>query len=227
MMHTVIKLDIEKDAWNWWDAINSKSHGVDWKSRVDPKLWKPVYKRTQKQAYRYLMPFLRKYYQEHRRELKNIHLEAQKNFNKKLPKALADLALITKHPIYRKSFTCFLTTFPRMPYYYQKGYVWLYVGWPAKCYLGYFLHEALHFQFIHYYKNYQPVKSLTRAQFEHLKEAMTVILNYELRKYFYRPDRGYIKHFDMRKKLARHWQRHHDIDRLIDYGAGLAREIKS
>lgn len=37
MSKIIVKQDIRKDAWNWWDACNKISFGVDWKQRINNK----------------------------------------------------------------------------------------------------------------------------------------------------------------------------------------------
>ncbi len=214
-----IKLNIKKDAWNWWHACNKVSHGVDWKKRVDKNLWKKIYGKTEKEAFKFLMPYLRKYYKEHEKDLdKNIE-DSRKLVNDKFQEAYELMEKIIGKPLYRENFACFLTTFPRCPYNYKKGYVWFCALWPAKCYLGTFLHELLHFQFIAYYKNNPSIKSLSPEQFEYLKESLTVILNYEFKEYLCQKDRGYSQHQELRKKLEIFWRRNRNFNQLIEYGA--------
>ncbi|MFA5128865.1 MAG: hypothetical protein WC445_02740 [Patescibacteria group bacterium] len=213
-----IKLDIKKDAWNWWNACNKISHGVDWKQRVGESLWKKIYGKTEKEAFKFLIPYLKKYYKEHKKVLEKNLAEAQKLFDDNAQEACSLMEKITGKQLYRKKFTCFLTTFPRCPYNYEKGYVWLCAVWSAKCYLGTFLHELLHFQFIAYCKNKQPVKNLSPRQFEYLKESLTVILNYEFKKYLCQKDKGYDLHQAFRKKLEILWQKNKNFNQLVKYG---------
>jgi hypothetical protein len=52
-----------------------------------------------------------------------------------------------------------------------------------KNYMGNFLHELLHFQFIHHFANHPAIIDLNIEQFEFLKEALTFILNYEFKEF--------------------------------------------
>lgn len=54
----IIKIDLHQDAWNWWDACNKVSHGVDWKLKIPTKLRNQLQKKTQEEAYHFLSPFL-------------------------------------------------------------------------------------------------------------------------------------------------------------------------
>jgi len=210
-----------KDAWNWWEACNHISYGTDWKKRVPQKIWEEIHGKTFREACDFLLPYLRRYYKEHDKELRLISKEVQSLFTQYGQEACILMEDVTKHPLYRKSFTCFLTTFPRCPYSFQKGYVWLCASWPAKCYLGTFLHELLHFQFFAYYQNRKTVKKLSLEQKEILKESLTVILNNEFLPYLCQKDKGYIPHQALRKQLSKFWSQNKNLDALIDFGVRL------
>jgi len=38
MPKIIVKQNIKKDAWNWWNACNKISYGENWKQRIDKKL---------------------------------------------------------------------------------------------------------------------------------------------------------------------------------------------
>lgn len=213
-----VKLAIKKDAWNWWDACNRISHGVDWKKKVDKELWQKIHGKTEKMAIEFLLPYLKNYYQQNGKQLTAAIKETQDVFNKQSAVALRLMEKITGKKLYRENFTCFLTTFPRCPYSFKKGYVWLAADWRVECCLSIFLHELLHFQFLKYFYKKLVPKKLNDRQFDFLKEALTVILNHEFRKYLCQKDRGYAVHKSLRTKLDAHWRRYHDFDRLIECG---------
>ena len=171
MVKISIKLDINKDAWNWWHACNHISHGVDWKKRIESNLWKNIYQKKFSEAEKYLLPYLNNYYRENKLNLSKVLEDARELFDKKASQACQLMERITKRKLYRDNFICFLTTFPRCPYDYKNGYVWLCSLWSTKCYLGIFIHELLHFQFFKYYRDNQLVKKLDNNQLEKLKES--------------------------------------------------------
>lgn len=214
-----VRLDIDRDAWNWWDACNKISHGVDWKKRIDRNLQKNITGKTKREAMKFLIPFLANYYKKHKKELNQAIREAKNIFKSKANYACKLMEEVTQHLLYRNNFTCFLTTFPRCPYDYKKGYIWLAAPRPAKIYLGIFLHELLHFQFYAYYRNKPPVKQLSLTQSEFLKESLTVILNYEFSQYLYQKDKGYKIHQGLRRKLENFWKKNKNFSQLVEYGA--------
>ncbi|MFA5070532.1 MAG: transglutaminase domain-containing protein [Patescibacteria group bacterium] len=215
-----VKTDLRRDAWNWWHACNKISHGVDWKQRISKDLQKKLVGKTKKQAYRFLLPYLRELY----RKLK-IEQEVpkiQKVFNKDQKKIFSRMAKVTGRPIYRQDFTCFLTTFPRGPYNCQKGYVWLPISMQP---INVFLHELLHFQTIVYYKP-RILKRLPFEQFDALKEALTVILNDKFKDLLTKKDQGYQIHKALRLALKKHWHKIKDFSELIDYGIKIMPQLK-
>ena len=83
MPKIIIKQNIQKDTWNWWSACNKISYGEDWKQRIDKKLQNNLVNKTKKQAFNYLIPYLKKLYKEKnvnpkKKELQNIFKERQK-----------------------------------------------------------------------------------------------------------------------------------------------------
>ncbi|HQB50670.1 MAG TPA: hypothetical protein PLT32_00430 [bacterium] len=221
----VLKIDKEKDAWNWWHAANHPSHGVAWSERIAQREIKEIIGLDQATAGNILLPFLDKYYQENQ-DLLNSQLKVgQDLFNQKGQAAINKVVEIFGRPLYRDNFVGFLTTFPRCPYNYEAGYFWLCALWPAKCYLGTFLHELLHFQFIFYYQA-EILPLLGKEKFERLKESLTVILNDEFRDFLCQSDQGYAIDQALRQRLFEKWQEDKSIDRLIDFGVMLTVDSK-
>ena len=128
---------------------------------------------------------------------------------------------LTGKPLYRNDFTTFITTAPRAPYNYANGYTWLPVGWldPVKI----FMHELLHFQFIHYWRmdSKSEISKLSNEQFEYLKESLTVILDDDLIPIIQSPDKGYEKHKDFRQELYVFWKENKDFEKLVQFGLGV------
>ena len=58
-MRTIrIKLNIEKDIWNWWEACNKVSHGVDWKRKIPKKLREKVVGKDFEEAFNLMKLYL-------------------------------------------------------------------------------------------------------------------------------------------------------------------------
>ena len=119
--------------------------------------------------------------------------------------------------ICRKDFTILLTTFPRCPYNPQQGIIWSYTERNIAFSIVSFVHELNHFQVIYYFKK-QMRKKLTEAQFEDLKEALTVINNDAFKGIFLVHEQGYPIHKALRAKLLYYWRKNRDFGKLIAYG---------
>ena len=215
MPKIIVKQNIKKDAWNWWNACNKISYGEDWKQRIDKKLQNNLTGKTKKQAFNFLIPYLKNLYKKEntdqkKKELQNIFNERQKEIFSRMEK-------ITGKKIYRENFICFLTTFPRAPYDYHRGYVWLPIVWSKESHIGTFTHELLHFQTYAYWEK-KCLKKLTKEEFENLKEALTTILNEAFIDLIVWQDKGYAIHKNLRKKLLKFWKASKNFDKLIDYG---------
>lgn len=215
MPKIIAKQNIKKDAWNWWHACNKISYSTDWKQRIDKKLQNKLVDKSKKQALKFLIPYLKNLYKKEnicqkKKELQNILNEHQKEIFSRMQK-------VTGKKIYRKNFTCFLTTFPRAPYDYHRGYVWLPIIWPKETYIRTFIHELLHFQTYAYWQK-RCLQKLTKEQFENLKESLTIILNEEFMDLIIWPDKGYKMHENLRKRLLQFWQKNKNFNKLINYG---------
>ncbi len=225
-MYTLkLVLDMQKDMRNRWKACNKVSHWVNRKEKIDQDIAKKISWKAENEAYEFLLPYLKKYYKDNEDNINKTIKFGQQIIDKDIDKACKVLENITNKQIYRKDFTWYITTFPRWPYNYEKWYVRLYYNRSIKYYIGIFLHELLHFQFIHYYKNTEPVASLTDQQFEFLKESMTVILNHECKEFLWKPDTWYTIHKELREKLDAFWSTNKNFDDLVKYWCKQVKEI--
>ena len=215
-----IRLDLYQDAWNWWHAANHSSHGVDWSDRLTKPELRKIIGLDQKEAMAILEPYLKSFYEKNQNLLQEQLKTGQSLFDEYGQAAMDKMVKIIGRPLYRDEFVGFLTTFPRCPYNYQAGYFWLCTIWPAKCYLGIFLHELLHFQFLFYYQQ-KLLPIVGPDKLDRLKEALTVILNYDFRDYLCQDDQGYEIDQILRQQLADYWQKNKDFDAVIDYGVAI------
>lgn len=209
----IIKLDLEKDAWNWWNGCNKISHGVDWKTKINSNLRKEIVGKTQKDAYSFLIPYLENIY-------KNLNIDSyindiQKGFSKNQSKIFERMHKVTNRPIYRDTFICFLTSFPRFPYNYEKGYIWISNKRPLDFQISVFIHELLHFQYFAYFGE-KVWDELGPDMHEGIKEAMTIILNEEFKDITPVSHEGYEIYRDLSKKLLEIWGKTENMDKFIE-----------
>jgi len=150
MQKIVIAQNIRKDAWNWWDACNKVSYGEDWKQRIEKKIQDKMIGKTREQSFAFLIPRLNTLYK--RENINQKKKEIQDIFDLRGREIFSRMRKVTGHKIYRENFTCFLTTFPRAPYNYNRGFIWIPIIWPKEAYVRTFVHELLHFQTYAYWE---------------------------------------------------------------------------
>jgi len=172
-----IRKNIYKDAWNWWDACNYSSHGMIWKNQVDDDFANKLIGKTNKEANKILIPFLKKVYIDQEKEISETKTFFKKEFDQKFQEGCIKIVNVMGKPIYRYDFTFYLTTMKRCPYFKPRGAIFLCVFWNNP--MEVFLHELCHFQFIHYWRENpkSEVSKLSNEQFEFLKESLTMILD--------------------------------------------------
>lgn len=214
MPNITIKLDIEKDAWNWWGACNKISYGMDWKMRIEPELREKITGKTQDEAFSFLIPYINNIYLENDSKSKAETL--QREFKEREEELFATMERLTKHKIYREDFTCFLTTFPRCPYEYKNGLVWIPYKREIDRQVIIFAHELLHFQFFTYYAEEVKKVLIDPKKFDALKEGMTIILDEEFAHITSEKDKGYDIHEEERKEFLKLWKKLKDFDLFVD-----------
>lgn len=213
-----IHQNIYKDAWNWWDACNSVSHGVDWKKQIDSKIVKKIHGKHKKEAYAFLIPFLREKYKKEKDRIKESKESISNQFKDKFEIGCKKIIQVMEKPLYRQDFHFYLTTFKRAPYDIKKGLVWMPIDYPDP--MSVFLHELCHFQFFHYWRENpkSPVSKLSNNQFEFLKESLTMILDKDFVPLIKKPDKGYDIHQNFRNELKEFWQKDKDFNKLVEFG---------
>ena len=218
-----IELDIRRDAWNWYITCNNHniSHGVDFSQKIPIEIISKIKDKSEGEANEFIIPFLEQKYIKDKEEINQFTSQVKNDYAHKFSLACQKIVELTGKPLYRNDFTTFITTAPRAPYRYISGYTWLPIGWfdPIKT----FMHELLHFQFIHYWRMIpkSEVNKLSNEQFEYLKESLTVILDDDLRPIIQMPDKGYEKHKDLRQELHAFWKENKDFDKLVIFGLGI------
>lgn len=213
-----IILDLKKDADNWYPGCNNESFGVDWKTRVPEDIYNNINGKSKKEAFKYLIPFLKQKYINEKQNIDNYIIFLENIYKEKFDKACKKVGDLTGKDLYINNFTIFITTFPRGPYNFGKGYVWEYIGWNNP--IAGLMHELLHFQFHHYWRDNpnSAISKLSEDQFQYLKESLTVILDDNIVPLIEHPDKGYGTHQKFRKELHEFWKTNHNFDKLVDYG---------
>lgn len=217
-----IIFDKKQDAWNWYAVSRSPvAFGFAWRDNLSGEhrdFFDKIVKLPTKSAKTEINGWLEKDYRNNHNFYKSQKEKFRQEFEHNFQKAYEVLEKITGKSLYKNHATIYLTTFPRGPYDYQNGAFWFCFSWINP--IRNFLHEWLHFQFIHYWQEdpKSAVSKLSKDDFEFIKESLTVVLDDNLKPLIVSADKGYPSHQAFRKLLHRHWARYHDFDELVDYG---------
>jgi hypothetical protein len=221
--------DINRDMWNWRGGIDSsffgKSNINNIKNDQDRIIANKIVGLKKADAETVLRPYLLAENTDPKSRLNQFIKLAQQDLKNKYSQACEALARITGRPMVPGKFTFFVTTFPRMVYFYEERYIFMYDSiegvWGMP--IDGFLHEGLHFQFTHYWREDKtsPVHDLSQVDFDYLKEALTVVLDEELKPIITVPDKSYPDLAPLREPLHAYWKKHHNFDKLVDYGVSL------
>lgn len=217
-----ILLNSKLDADNWYVGCNRVGiHGTDFQKLAPKDIYNKINGQSKKEAVSTLTPFLEKKYADDHQLIADSKALVMNRLDDKFFAACNKVAELSGKPLYRNDFTFVLTTFPRGSYNYERGYIWLPIQWVEKSdIVKFFMHELLHFQFIHYWRLVESsdVNKLSDEKFEYFKESLTVILDESVRPLIFSPDKGYEKHRVMRTELHNYWKKHHNFNKLVEFG---------
>lgn len=218
-----IILDQKVDFLNWRDAIKyGGAFGAIWLDRLtslkDRKFFQAAIQMTDGEAERLLEKYLDEKYVNDSYELEMYRECLEKTYSTKFQKACDILFELTGKKPFFKHYDICISTFPVSSYNENDGSMIVKFGDEAP--METFLHEALHIQFHNYWQNNpnSAVSKLSAKNFETLKESLTVILDNDLVPFIEIYDRGYEEHHAFRQKLHYEWKKHHDFDKLVDFG---------
>jgi hypothetical protein len=109
--------------------------------------------------------------------------------------------------------SCYLTINQRCGYNYDLKY--FFVNAYASNPNGIILHELLHFYTYKFLLHFFIDSKIDKVDFNDFKEALTFLLNKELSDLLDGwHDRGYDRQKELRSRLEKHWDKHHDIYEL-------------
>jgi hypothetical protein len=218
--------DINKDIWNWRGGAKDSMFGDSIINNIDNEndynIAHQVADSKKLPAEMILIPYLSAQKSDPNSRLSKFIQIAEQDFHNKFTDACLALERITNHPMISNEFTFYITTFPRMTVFFNTFVIYMYDSiegvWGMP--IDGFLHEALHFQFYYFWRKDKtsPVSKLSEYEFNYIKEALTVILDDELKPLITLPDCSYQSMAKFRDILHKHWQEYHDFNKLVNYG---------
>lgn len=122
---------------------------------------------------------------------------------------------------YLPEYTCYLSTHSGSPYDPERGSTWLYCGLKYPGRIGTFLHEYQH-MLVHHYFEQEIVAQVGQDGFQHIKEALTTLLNqWFIESFMGLPDLGYPMHQHLREEIDQVWQQTGDIRKVIEHATSV------
>jgi len=228
------KYDLKKDAWSWVLIAKSQKRLAelkkDWRKEVEfipkellDKILKENSQRAEILVYNHLISHPQKLIRqlvirEQLRSLEKVWRKIEKEFFRRLEQ-------ITKKPVFRKEFKCYLTTGFMCPYDPRDNSfmisMWHSIPWNITT----ICHEIFHLQFLYYYEKYCR-KLISQRKLDDLKEALTFILDTDFKDLLISEDRGYPAHKELRKKLKEIWKKDKNFDRFLDKAIKIVKKTK-
>lgn len=226
---------VEKDAWNWWWAMN-RSTNWRWYESMDEEaqdIFKKIKWLSFDDSLKILIPFLERKYNENREEIDDAAKLIKVMIDPQKDQVLELMEKLCKRPIFNENFHFWYTTCQRWPYNRENWEIWikepLEKWWRLRAWTQAFAHELLHFQTHKYYQSEYPMNQLNKQQFNLIKESLTFLLNYEFPWVNMAIDRWYPQHQEYRKVLEDYrlscWKKK-DFEDLIDFGCNYILENK-
>ena len=206
--------------------LKKQSHGIKWEQFIPIILKEKITKKNEEEVAEIIESFLKEKYRVEENALLQYVAHLKLVLNKAGNNFFPIMARITENPIYRNDFTGFITTFPRGPYDTGRGYIWMIYDKTDERQIKAFIHELLHMQFEHYYKE-KLLKLINEEQFSFLKESMTIIINKEFLHITSEQDRGYPIHQEFRKYLLNLWEHRQNFPQFISEAVKHVNEFQN
>lgn len=223
MPKVIFKFDKEKDLFNIWETCNSKVIFKDFRKTVNPAILKICEGKTFEECKDNLKKNMKEIYNS---GLIEIFAETmQKAWNKINDEYFKRLEKVMKKPIFNKKFIAYITTVVRCPYNIKESYFMVSFFRSISEALKTPCHEIMHFQFYKFYWD-KVEKEIGNEKTNHLKEALTVLLNLEFKDLYFFEEPGYEIHKELREFITKEWKKKKDFDVLMKKCVGYLRKEK-
>ena len=227
MVKVIFKLNKRKDMWNWWHACKWSGWGIDWTDYMPKQVVRKIKGRTQKEAYRFLGPYLKRLYKKKRKEIDFFKSKIKSAWELKGKQIIKKLEEIHNKKTPYKKIICYYTSCLRAPYGFGKDYFWIAVpvyNFDSNIFLTTITHELFHLFFTYYYWIQCRKLGLKDELIGHLKEALTFLINSEFKGILLQKDYGYPIHKNLRKDLGKIWCKNKNFSRFIEKACRLIKE---
>lgn len=219
------KIKIKTDAWNHWATANSKdTWGIDFTKRINPKILKKIKEKPFEEVQDYLFSTLKNNYSRDNDLIKKRLTLIKKNWKNVEKEYFKRLKKITKNKIYTNNFYAVITTVGRCPYFLKDDAFMIYIHGDLDRINTGIAHELMHLQFHYYYEDFLR-EIISKEDFHHIKEALTVLLNIEFGDLITHEDMGYPSHQRLREFISEQWKETKDLNIVIERCIGNLKEL--
>lgn len=220
----ILKLNKKLDVWNCLNTLWQRCvFGKQWV--IDSELAAKLRRKSGDEVKQLVKEFADNKYKKESKEfkltLKNFQASwhaIEKKYFKRLEKTL-------QKPICAKKFYAYLTTLSaRCPWFYGKKAWMVFYKRPLKGMRNTCAHELLHMQFRRWHERIC-LKYLNPGQKEHLREALTFLLNEKEFSGFGFVDKGYPAHQKLRAKLSAEWRKVRDFNKFLPKAIEITKRV--
>ena len=214
MAKVIFGLNKRYDIWNCLDTIqNPSAHGHTWK--IHPALLDKIKDKSENEVKKIIGAFAGRAYEEESQAFESTLEDFRASWQSIEKEFFKRLKQILQKPICAETFHAYLTTLSeRCPWFYEKKAWMVFYRASPSMVQKICAHELLHMQFKRWHQAIC-LEYLTNEQKEHLREALTFLLNEEFSDLIQAKDLGYPAHQKLRAELAEEWRKDKNFERFL------------
>jgi isopentenyldiphosphate isomerase len=189
---------------------NKATYGLNFLELLPKEFLSKLLNKSEKEQKEIILEHIKQYYTEE--NLNKFRIDSYNKIKDKFDLIIERLEQIHNKKLPVKRIIVKYTTFTACPYIYQgkKSQTYgLYLNnlvIENNIQIMVFSHEVIHLFFHYYFEDYCLDKGLSKNQTSDLKEAITVLLNLELKDIIEIEDKGYLDHISLRQVISEIWQ---------------------
>jgi hypothetical protein len=224
MVKIEFKIDKEDDINIWYKFINDSlkynRYGLNRLRHISNDLLAKLKDKPEEEQKAIISKYIEKYYT--KEYLNKFFVKSKNKINKNKEEIIKRLERIHNKTLPVNKILIKYETFTCCPYIYKGKNGDFFGLYFAKFVLDrnieckIFSHELMHLFFHHYFEDYCLDKGLAKKEAMDIKEAVTVILNVELKDIIEEEDFGYPDHVELRKNILKEWKKHKDFKKMLE-----------
>lgn len=210
MVKVTFKLDKEKDLWNHWDKSNRKSSWAEFK--IPEKIKKICEGKKLEECKEELSNYLSSI---HNSKIISLFIESMEKAWGEIEEEFFQRMNKLMKNNYNKNINAYLTTNGTCSYDPDEPSFMFSLFYNLPFAIKTCGHEIMHLYFHKFYWD-KIEKQIGKEKTADLKEALTVLLNFEFRDLWFVDDKGYEPHKELREFISNEWKKEKDLELLLD-----------